>query len=160
VLVQSCRFHYQLEFIHPFMDGNGRMGRLWQTLLLMRYHPVFEFLPVEASIKNHQQDYYRELAAGDDTGDCTGFVVLMLTLISESLAELIDQSGPVSLDAPSRLELAKSTFGRQSFTRKDYLSLFKTISTATASRDLQLGVQTGLLKKSGDKRTTTYASTQ
>ena len=159
VLVQSCRFHYQLEFIHPFMEGNGRMGRLWQTLLLMRYHPVFEFLPVEASIKNHQQDYYRELAAGDDTGDCTGFVVLMLTLISESLAELIDQSGPVSLDAPSRLELAQSTFGRQSFTRKDYLSLFKTISTATASRDLQLGVQTGLLKKSGDKRTTTYAFT-
>lgn len=156
LLVQSCRFHYQLAFIHPFMDGNGRMGRLWQTLLLMRYHPVFEFLPVEGSIKQHQQDYYRELAVGDDTGDCTGFVVLMLMLISESLAELIDQTGPISLDAPSRLDLAKSTFGRQSFTRKDYLSIFKTISTATASRDLQFGVQTGLLQKSGDKRTAKY----
>jgi len=156
LLVQSCRFHYQLAFIHPFMDGNGRMGRLWQTLLLMRYHPVFEFLPVEGSIKQHQQDYYRELAVGDDTGDCTGFVVLMLMLISESLAELIDQTGPISLDAPSRLDIAKSTFGRQSFTRKDYLSIFKTISTATASRDLQFGVQTGLLQKSGDKRTAKY----
>ena len=156
LLVQSCRFHYQLAVIHPFMDGNGRMGRLWQTLLLMRYHPVFEFLPVEGSIKQHQQDYYRELAVGDDTGDCTGFVVLMLMLISESLAELIDQTGPISLDAPSRLDLAKSTFGRQSFTRKDYLSIFKTISTATASRDLQFGVQTGLLQKSGDKRTAKY----
>lgn len=160
LLVQSCRFHYQLEFIHPFMDGNGRMGRLWQTLILMRYHPIFEFLPVEAYIKNHQQDYYRELAAGDDTGDCTGFVALMLALISEALDELISQTGPVSLDAAARLELAQSTFGRQSFTRKDYLSILKTISTATASRDLQLGVQTGRLKKSGDKRTATYGFTR
>lgn len=156
LLVQSCRFHYQLEFIHPFMDGNGRMGRLWQTLLLMGYHPVFEFLPVEEYIKEHQQDYYRELAAGDDTGDCTGFVALMLALISASLDALIDQTGPISLDASARLELAKSTFGRQSFTRKDYLSIFKTISTATASRDLQFGVQTKRLKKTGDKRTTRY----
>lgn len=159
LLVQSCRFHYQLEFIHPFMDGNGRMGRLWQALLLMRYHPVFEFLPVEAAIKRHQQDYCRELAVGDDTGDCTGFVTLMLALIGESLGELIQRTGPISLDAPARLDLAKSTLGRRSFTRKDYLSIFKTISTATASRDLQFGVQTGLLEKSGDKRTTRYAFT-
>jgi Fic family protein len=156
LLVQSCRFHYQLEFIHPFMDGNGRMGRLWQTLLLMRYHPVFEFLPVEEYIKEHQQDYYRDLAAGDDTGDCTGFVVLMLALISASLDELIHQAGPISLDTSARLELAKGSFGHQSFTRKDYLSIFKTISTATASRDLQFGVQTKLLKKTGDKRTARY----
>ncbi len=156
LLVQSCRFHYQLEFIHPFMDGNGRMGRLWQTLLLMRYHPVFEFLPVEEYIKEHQQDYYRDLAAGDDTGDCTGFVVLMLALISASLDELIQQAGPISLDTSARLELAKGTLGHQSFTRKDYLSIFKTISTATASRDLQFGVQTKFLKKTGDKRTARY----
>ena len=159
LLVQSCRFHYQLEFIHPFMDGNGRMGRLWQTLLLMGYHPVFEFLPVEATIKSHQQDYYRELAAGDDTGDCTSFVVLMLALIGESLDELIAQTGPVSLNASARLELAQGTFGRQSFTRKDYLAVFKTISTATASRDLQFGVETELLKKTGDKRTAQYRFT-
>jgi Fic family protein len=132
------------------------MGRLWQTLLLMRYHPVFEFLPVEASIKTHQQGYYRELAVGDDIGDCTGFVVLMLTWISEALDGLIDQTGPISLDASARLDLAKSTFGRRSFTRKDYLTILKTISTATASRDLQFGVHTGLLKKSGDKRTAKY----
>ena len=159
LLVQSCRFHYQLEFIHPFMDGNGRMGRLWQTLLLMRYHPVFEFLPVEAFVQEHQQDYYHELAVGDDTGDGTNFVVFMLTLISASLDELIDQTGPVSLNAASRLELAQSALGDRSFTRKDYLSIFKTISTATASRDLQFGVQTGMLEKSGDKRTARYRFT-
>jgi hypothetical protein len=83
-------------------------------------------------------------------------VALMLALISDALDQLIGQSGPVSLDASARLELAKSTLGNKSFTRKDYLSLFKTISTATASRDLQFGVQTGLLKKSGDKRTAKY----
>ena len=146
LLVQSCRFHYQLEFIHPFMDGNGRMGRLWQTLLLMRYHPIFEFLPVEAYVKQHQEDYYRELALGDDTGDCTDFVVLMLALVSEALDELIHQSGPVSLNTSARLELAQA--------------IFKTISTATASRDLQFGVQAGLLKKTGDKRTARYRFTQ
>lgn len=141
------------------MDGNGRMGRLWQTILLMRYHPVFEFLPVEAYIKEHQQAYFRELAVGDISGDGTNFVVFMLALISASLDELIDQTGPVFLNAASRLELAQSALGDRSFTRKDYLSIFKTISTATASRDLQLGVQTGMLEKSGDQRTARYRFT-
>jgi Fic family protein len=159
LIIQSCRFHYQLEFIHPFMDGNGRMGRLWQTLLLTRYHPVFEFLPIEAFIQKHQQDYYQKLAEGDDTGNCTGFIVLMLTLIDEALKELISQTGPISLSTTDRLELAKASLGPQSFSRKEYLSILKTISTATASRDLQFGVQKGILKKSGDKRTSTYRFT-
>ena len=81
LLLKSCRCHFQLEHIHPFVDGNGRMGRLWQTRILMDYHPIFEFLPVEELIKEHHNDYYRELASGDDTDDCAGFVVLMLTLI-------------------------------------------------------------------------------
>jgi Fic family protein len=156
LLLKSCRFHFQLEHIHPFVDGNGRMGRLWQTRILMDYHPIFEFLPVEELIKEHQNDYYRELASGDDTGDGTGFVALMLTLIRESLEGLFNATRSVTLTASDRLELATQSFGGNSFSRKDYQALFKTISTATASRDLQLGVKIKFLERSGDKRTSKY----
>lgn len=155
-LLKSCRFHFQLEHIHPFVDGNGRMGRLWQTRLLMEYHPIFEYLPVEDLIKERQNDYYRELATGDDTVDCTGFVVLMLTLIRESLGDLLTATRSVTLTAADRLELAAQSFGDNSFSRKNYQAIFKTISTATASRDLRLGVKMKILERSGDKRTSRY----
>ena len=155
-LLKSCRFHFQLEHIHPFVDGNGRMGRLWQTRLLMEYHPIFEYLPVEDLIKERQNDYYRALATGDDTGDCTGFVVLMLTLIRESLEDLLTATRSVTLTAADRLELAGQSFGDNSFSRKNYQAIFKTISTATASRDLRLGVKMKILERSGDKRTSRY----
>jgi cell filamentation protein, protein adenylyltransferase len=156
LLLKSCRCHFQLEHIHPFVDGNGRVGRLWQTRILMDYHPIFEFLPVEELIKERQSDYYQELATGDDTGDCTGFIVLMLTLIRESLEDLFNATRSVTLTAANRLELAAQSFSDHSFGRKDYQAIFKTISTATASRDLQLGVKKGLLDKTGDRRTATY----
>ncbi|MCB2146075.1 MAG: Fic family protein [Deltaproteobacteria bacterium] len=155
-LLKSCRFHFQLENIHPFVDGNGRMGRLWQTRILMEYHPIFEFLPVEDLIKERQNNYYRELSTGDDTGDCTGLVVLMLALIRESLADLVTAIRSVTLPAADRLELAAQSFGDNSFSRKDYQAIFKTISTATASRDLQLGVNMGIFAKTADKRTAVY----
>jgi Fic family protein len=155
-VIQSCRFHCQLEYIHPFIDGNGRMGRLWQTLLLMQYHPIFEFLPVEDFIKDNQDAYYRELATSDDTGDCTGFVILMLKLVQETLDNLIATTRSVTLTPAERLEIAAQSIGADHFSRKDYLSVFKTISTATASRDLQQGVKIGLLIKSGDRRMTRY----
>lgn len=59
ILLRNCVLHYELEFIHPFSDGNGRMGRLWQTLLLSRLHPVFAFTPVESLIQSRQREYYR-----------------------------------------------------------------------------------------------------
>lgn len=156
LLLKSCRFHFQLEHIHPFVDGNGRMGRLWQTRILMDYHPIFEFLPVEDFIKERQGDYYRELVIGDDTGDCTGFVELMLNMLHESLDALILATRSVTLTASDRLEMAIQAFGSHSFSRKDYQAVFKTISTATASRDLQQGVKMGLLERTGDKRTAVY----
>ena len=156
LLIKSSRFHFQLETIHPFIDGNGRIGRLWQTRILMLYHPVFEFLPVEHLIHEGQQAYYRALARGDDTGDCTMFVAFILAQIEKSLKQLIEETRGVTLTAGKRLEIARTGFGEKTFSRKDYQNLLKTISTATASRDLHQGVELGLLKRSGDKRTSVY----
>ena len=155
-LIKSSRFHFQLEYIHPFIDGNGRMGRLWQTRLLMVYHPVFEFLPVEDLIREQQQAYYDALATGDDTGDCTVFVLFILTQIAKSLKQLIEETRGVTLTAENRLGIARHAFGDKTFSRKEYQNLLKTISPATASRDLHRGVKMGVLKRSGDKRTTMY----
>ncbi len=156
LLLKSSRFHYQLEYIHPFVDGNGRMGRLWQTRLLMAYHPVFEFLPVESLIREHQEGYYRELARSDDRADCSGFIGFMLSRIREALERLLSDTRSVTLTALDRLQHARTRFGSQGFSRKAYQMVLKTISPATASRDLQQGVSKGLLIRSGDKRTAVY----
>ena len=88
-LIASAAFHYELEFIHPFSDGNGRMGRLWQSLILSRWQPVLAYLPVETVIKRRQQAYYDQLAAADAKTDCSGFIEFVLTAIEESLEEAV-----------------------------------------------------------------------
>ena len=139
-LIKSCVFHYEIEFIHPFMDGNGRIGRLWQTLILKQYSPVFEFLPIESLIKAKQNDYYRILGESDNKGDSTGFIEFILQIINESLEELLTNQ-IVNLNSKDRLVIFKEKIGKSSFKRQDYLRHFKDISTATASRDLKLAVE-------------------
>ncbi len=87
-LIAGCIFHYELEFIHPFTDGNGRMGRLWQTLILGRWKPVLEFLPVETVIRERQTEYYRVLGDAGQTGDSAVFVEFILTAMLEALMDL------------------------------------------------------------------------
>ena len=155
-LISSCVFHYELEFIHPFEDGNGRMGRFWQHLILMKYHPLFEYVPIESVIRDNQKKYYSALGRADKNGESTVFIEFCLEVILESLSGFMDEFKPEPLTTESRLENARSQFGKNWFSRKDYVQFFKTISTATASRDLVAGIGVKTLEKRGEKATTEY----
>ena len=157
MLIKSCVFHYELEFIHPFVDGNGRMGRLWQTLILMGRYPVFKFLPIETIIKERQAQYYSALGKSDRTGQATVFIHFMLSVIEEVLERLLSTQN-VALTSTNRIQLYLEVIKDNEFTRQDYLRHFKEISPPTASRDLKLAVGSGQISKYGDKRTTVYKS--
>ena len=86
-LVKSCVFHYEFEIIHPFPDGNGRMGRMWQTLLLYRWKEIFAWLPVETIIYERRQEYYAALGSSNDADDCTVFVRFILQAIWDTLEQ-------------------------------------------------------------------------
>lgn len=156
-LVKACIFHYELEFIHPFEDGNGRMGRLWQQLLLMRASPVFEYLPIESLIHQHQKKYYQALEQSDAKGESTAFVEFSLEMILKSLKEFSGELLSSKPNSTDRIELAIENFQDWKFTRKDYMILHKEISTATASRDLAQGVEEGRLKIKGTKSKAVYS---
>jgi len=153
-LIKSCVFHYEMEFIHPFIDGNGRMGRLWQTLILMEEYPVFEFLPFETLISNDQGNYYKALAQSDKSGESSSFIEYMLGVIDTSLSELLDFNSR-TLNEKDRLDYFVA-LNNVDFTRKDYMNVFKDISSATASRDLKKGVDLNLFDKVGEKNKTRY----
>jgi len=89
-LISSCLFHYELEFIHPFADGNGRMGRLWQTLILRQWKPLLGYLPVETVIRERQNEYYRALAEADERADAAPFVEFMLQALRDAMYEAGD----------------------------------------------------------------------
>jgi len=155
LLIKSCVFHYEFEFIHPFLDGNGRMGRLWQTLILMQKYPVFEYLPVESLIKENQEEYYKVLSMSDKSGHSTSFIEFMLNIILQALENLLKAQNR-TLTTQDRIELYKDIIKANQFSRKDYLQNFKDISQATASRDLKWAVTQNILIKTGDKRLTKY----
>lgn len=109
-LIASCVFHYEFEFIHPFSDGNGRMGRLWQTLILSQWKPMLAWLPVETVVRERQADYYRALSAADRASESTPFIEFMLDALLAALQSLdaTDQvTGQVSDQVAKLLKVFK-----------------------------------------------------
>jgi Fic family protein len=155
-LITASVVHYEIEFIHPFADGNGRMGRFWQHLVLARDNPIFSLVPFESVIKQRQSEYYKALSAADRAGESTVFIEFSLTALLESMTVLWDsyKTGPET--AYQRRLIAQQNFQGNLFARKDYIQLFKGISSATASRDLTEGVADGSLQRLGDKARTRY----
>ncbi len=99
-LIASSVFHYEFEFIHPFPDGNGRMGRLWQTLILSKWQPVFAYLPIENLILKNQKAYYQALGAANEAANSTPFIEFMLKIIHDTLKE-VSKSSPKSTSKSS-----------------------------------------------------------
>jgi len=93
MLLKSCIFHYEFEFIHPFSDGNGRMGRLWQSVMLHDYNPLFSSLPTESIVRDHQEEYYKALEDATSLGESTPFIEFMLSMILEAITKVGKEVG-------------------------------------------------------------------
>ena len=151
MLIRSCVFHYELELIHPFADGNGRMGRLWHTLLLFQWNPVFAWLPVESIIHARQQAYYDAINASNEAGESTAFVEFMLSAIQASLIEAVEMSDVMRDGKPDKASLRWNRIRSYLATHDSVMNAdvreLCGVSAATANRILAGLVSAGKLVK-------------
>jgi len=150
MLIKSCVFHYEFELIHPFSDGNGRIGRLWHTLLLTKWNPMFAWIPIESVIYQNQQLYYDAINRSNAIGNSTPFIEFMLSVIIKALQESTDLQEK-SLSSNSKIDMQfekikKFLDSNVYITNSDVQALFN-VSTATATRILTGLKERGSIKK-------------
>ena len=160
ILIKSCVFHYEFELIHPFADGNGRIGRLWHTLVLSRWNPIFAWLPIESMIHDRQEEYYRAINAANLTADSTVFIEFMLEAIRDTMLEAVDWSAPVSLSKADKVSAREDVVidylkDNSAITNSDVRDLLN-VSSATANRILNSMVDKGKLVRFRSGKTWAY----
>lgn len=163
LLIRSCVFHYEFEFIHPFSDGNGRTGRLWQSLILGKLHPLFEHLPVENIVYANQESYYRAIQESNSAANSAPFIDFMLRKILEALKT---HQGP-SLSATNDLEIrgkVRDKFGIKSETiielilkkpaiTLDEISELLSVTRRSVEKRIKILKEAGYIKREGSNKT-------
>ena len=152
-LVKSCVFHYEFEFIHPFQDGNGRLGRLWQSAILKDWRKVFAWIPVESLIKKNQAKYYRVLRACDATADSTAFVEFLLLLILKAAEEIVQNEKRVTVKVTVKVTVNQKKIleavKKNPYVTLDELSKKIGISRKSIAANVKKLQEAGMLKRNG-----------
>lgn len=156
LLIRSCVFHYEFEFIHPFIDGNGRTGRLWQSLILGRLHPLFEHLPVENMVYANQQAYYDAITASTHAGQSGPFIDFMLNEIYKTLKahqgeELMDIGNNVGNNVGNKERIILDAIRKRPTVTTPQLAELLGVTKRQCERILSNMKQQGLLRRVGTK---------
>ena len=148
LLIKSCVFHYEFELIHPFADGNGRMGRLWHTLLLSKWNPIFAWLPIESIIHDNQSEYYNAINISNNNGKSTVFIEFMLSVIKQALQESInDKPKNISSKSDLRWNKINNYLETHEYILNSDVQKLLGVSSATATRILVGFMKDGKLKR-------------
>lgn len=148
MLIKSCVFHYELELIHPFADGNGRIGRLWHTLLLTQWKLMFAWLPVESIIHDRQDEYYQAINRSNNETESTAFIEFMLSAIKEALLEAVQVGNAESMSTEEQRWYQIERFLKRhgTITNADVREMLG-VSSATANRILGKIAEKGKIQK-------------
>lgn len=160
-LIKSSIFHYEFEFIHPFIDGNGRIGRLWQSLILYGWKAIFSAIPIESVVKETQQDYYDALENSGNLGESTPFIEFMLEAILKACENEISNQNNVPLNVPlnvpiKRLEQILILIKEDNNITIDQLAAICKVSDKTIKRDITKLKEQGLLAREGSLKSGTW----